>query len=161
MIIIIFILFILYTLACIADGPDVKPILKTRIGNYLRNKADKLCTVRYCHPECCSFIRRSLDHISRNSFCDIEVVTCNLERIVHRIRIDERTAYYYKTGQSAINVIDEGKHLCRNAILTELSKRIKYEIDDDNPDYCIYITGSIIAEKNERRRKKQFHLESC
>ena len=45
MIYLIFILFILYTIACCMDGPDLKPIWKTWLGKKLYHKA------KYFWPE--------------------------------------------------------------------------------------------------------------
>ena len=43
----IFILFVLYTLACIADGPDVKPIWKKWLGKRLERMANKYYPIQY------------------------------------------------------------------------------------------------------------------
>lgn len=150
----IFILFVLYTLACIADGPDIKPILKVKIGTYLRIEADKLTKVRYCNPDCCILVNRNIRRYNESTFCDITMISCNTELLRHTCKVDEETAYYYKTGKSGINIIDELKRICSNSIIAEVQRRIKYDIDDDNPDCCIYVTGSIVVEKNDRRHKK-------
>ena len=43
----IFVLFVLYTLACIADGPDVKPIWKKWLGKRLEKMANKYYPIQY------------------------------------------------------------------------------------------------------------------
>lgn len=45
--IIIFVLFVLYTLGCIADGPDVKPKWKKWLGGKLERVADSLYPIQY------------------------------------------------------------------------------------------------------------------
>lgn len=46
----IFALFVAYTLCCIADGPDVKPIIKRRLSKYLEVQANRLHPIQYVHP---------------------------------------------------------------------------------------------------------------
>lgn len=43
----IFVLFVLYTLACIADGPDVKPLWKKWLGGKLERMANKYYPIQY------------------------------------------------------------------------------------------------------------------
>ena len=59
-----------------------------------------------------------------------------------------------RNNLSSINLIDEAKHICSSAILHDIKRRIKFDINEDNPDYCIYVTGSIVVEKNDRRHKR-------
>lgn len=55
---IIIFLFILYTLACIADGQDVKPLWKRWLGRKLEKMADSLHPIDYCIPAACKFGNR-------------------------------------------------------------------------------------------------------
>lgn len=47
MMIAIFVLFVLYTLACIADGPDVKPVWKKWLGKRLEKMANRYYPIQY------------------------------------------------------------------------------------------------------------------
>lgn len=49
MMIVVFVLFVLYTLACIADGPDVKPKWKKWLGKKLEKMANRCYPIQY-HP---------------------------------------------------------------------------------------------------------------
>lgn len=53
MVILIFVFFVLYTLACIADGPDVKPLWKRWLGLKLERWADSLKPINYCRGTFC------------------------------------------------------------------------------------------------------------
>ena len=53
MVILIFVFFVLYTLACIADGPDVKPLWKRWLGLKLERWADNLKPINYCYGTFC------------------------------------------------------------------------------------------------------------
>lgn len=149
----IFILFILYTLACIADGPDVKPILKVKIGTYLHRKADKFYHAHYCKPDHCIFVYKSIQSAKQEAMADIAITNYDTELIRHTVKLDEQQLYMLKNNLSSINLIDEVKNICSSAILYDIKRRIKFDINEDNPD-CIYITGSIIVEKNNRRHKR-------
>lgn len=53
MVILIFVFFVLYTLACIADGPDVKPLWKRWLGLKLAQWADSLMPINFCKGKFC------------------------------------------------------------------------------------------------------------
>jgi len=145
--ILVFILFILYTLACIADGPDIKPILNTKIGNYLHKQADKFCHVHYCRPDYCVFVHKSIQSAKQKAMADIEITNYNTELIRHTVKLDEEQVYMLRNNLSSINLIKAAKDICSNAILHSVKKRIRFDINEDNPDSCIYVTGSIICQK--------------
>ena len=46
----VFVIFVAYMLCCIADGPDVKPVIKKRLGKYLEVQANRLYPIQYVHP---------------------------------------------------------------------------------------------------------------
>lgn len=157
----LFILFIIYTLACIANGPDIKPILNTKIGQYLHRQADKFYHAHYCHIDMCPFVRRFLGEGYQNAIPVVEPIGYEMDIIKHTVRINEEEAYYFKAGRSSINIINESKHLCAAAICKILQSRINYTVDNDNPDCCIYVTGSIICEKKRRRTIKHYESNIC
>ena len=150
----IFTLFILYTLACIADGPDVKPILNRKVGNYLHKQADKFYHAHYCKPDYCAFVYNSIRNAKQEAMADITIMNYDTELIRHTVKLDEEQVYMLRNNLSSINLIDEAKHICSSAILHDIKRRIKFDINEDNPDCYIYVTGSIVVEKNDRRHKR-------
>lgn len=147
----LFILFILYTLACIADGPDIKPILNIKIGQYLHRQADKFYRAHYCHIDMCPFPHRFLSEGYQNAIPVIEPIGYDMELISHTVRLNEEEVYYFKSRGSNINIIDRSKRVCIAAICKVIENRINFSIDDNNPDGCIYINGNIICEKEKKR----------
>lgn len=85
---------------------------------------------------------------------DITITNYDTELIRHTVKLDEEQVYMLRNNLSSINLIDEAKHICSSAILHDIKRRIKFDINEDNPDYCIYVTGSIVVEKNDRRHKR-------
>ena len=149
-------LFVLYTLACIADGPDVKPILNRKIGQYLHNKANEFCHVYYCNINLCPYPGRFLSEGYQNAIPIIEPIGYEMELVSHTVKIKEDEAYYFKTRQSSINIIDQSKLICAAAICKAIKNRINYSINDNTPDGSIYVNGNIICEKKRRRNIKTY-----
>lgn len=150
----LFIIFVLYTLACIADGPDIKPILNTKIGNYLHKQADKFYHAHYCHIDYCPFVHNYIQSGIREAIPTIQKLSYELEVIKHTVKISEEEVCYIRTGKSSINIIDQCKKICSAAIMKAIEYRINYNVDDYNPDGCIYVTGSIICKTKKRRSKR-------
>jgi hypothetical protein len=48
-------LAILYTIACVMDGPDVKPLWKRWLGSKLEAQANKLKPINYCNRADCLY----------------------------------------------------------------------------------------------------------
>lgn len=55
MVVSVFILFVLYTIACCMDGPDLKPRWKWWLGMKLECYADSLKPIDYCVRDKCKF----------------------------------------------------------------------------------------------------------
>lgn len=157
----LFILFILYTLACIADGPDIKPVLNIKIGRYLHRQADKFYHTHYCHIDMCPFPRHFLSEGYKNAIPIIESIGYDMELISHTVRLKEDEVYYFRSRGSNINIIDQSKRICANAICKIIERRINYSINDDNPECCIYITGNIICENKRRRTIRNYESSIC
>lgn len=144
----LFILFIIYTLACIANGPDVKPILNRKIGTYLHKQADKFYHAHYCRPDYCVFVHKSIQSAKQKAIADITIINYDIELIRHTVKLDEEQVYILRNNLSNINLIEAVKDICSDAILHSVKKRIRFDVSEDNPDSCIYVTGSIICQKH-------------
>lgn len=143
----LFTLFILYILACIANGPDVKPVLNRKIGTYLHKQANKFYHVHYCKPDYCSFVHNKIENARREAIADITIINYDIELIRHTVKLDEEQVYILRNNLSNINLIEAVKDICSNGILHYIKRRIKFDINENNPDSCIYVTGSIICQK--------------
>lgn len=51
---------VLYTIACVLDGQDVKPLWKRWLGSKLENYADKLKPINYCKMYHCMYYQRAM-----------------------------------------------------------------------------------------------------
>lgn len=158
----LFIIFILYTLACIADGPDVKPILNIKVGNYLHKQADKFYHAHYCHIDYCPFVHNYIQSGIREAIPVIQNIGYDLELIKRTVKISEEQKFYFNSRKYNIDIIKECKHICSAAIMKEIEYRITYDVDDCNPDGCMYVTGSIICETKKRSQnyEQQKHRDT-
>lgn len=70
MIILIFTLFVLYTIACCLDGPDLKPRWKRSLGLQLRDMANNLHPIDYCSHDRCRYYFDATERLPyyRNSY---------------------------------------------------------------------------------------------
>lgn len=59
MVILIFVFFIIYTIACCMDGPDLKPKWKRWLGLRLMKVADSLSPINFCIGNRCKYYNRA------------------------------------------------------------------------------------------------------
>lgn len=146
---IIIFLFILYTLACIADGQDVKPLWKRWLGRKLEKMADSLHPIDYCIPSVCK-------HRLRSRIPDIHPTTFDSARIEKNVMISE-----YQLAQAAIRanfgepfpeyeytkLIEDGKRVCIREIekVIEEYNLVNIVIDSDSDRPNIIIRGWLIV----------------
>lgn len=112
---IILILFILYTLACVADGPDVKPKWKEWLGKRLKVMSNALYPIQYGpsiedidNP----FMRQPIQVVPGNTMLiqsDIKFGVCDFGRFgravaqAERLEIIERQVRFSKLLKISIN----------------------------------------------------------
>ena len=100
----IFTLFVLYTLASIADGQDVKPLWKRWLGRKLEGYANSLKPISYCKGVSCGYYRLAnielpnlqskvdmlKEELSERYLCPpIEVTRFDGKRIESRVMVSE------------------------------------------------------------------------
>ena len=73
---------ILYMLACIADGQDVKPLWKRWLGGKLERYADKLKPIDYCNMRGCRYYQ---EHVERRD----AMIPIDYKRIESCVQISE------------------------------------------------------------------------
>ena len=108
----LFFLFVLYTIACCMDGPDLKPLWKRWLGKKLEGYADSLCPIDYCVIGKCKFykvasidyartlmeygrLKREFDAFKKNvlSVPPVEVSYHDIKRIEETFILRERDLY--------------------------------------------------------------------
>lgn len=146
---IIIFLFILYTLACIADGQDVKPLWKRWLGRKLEKMADSLHPIDYCIPAACKFgnrFRTPEYHPTTFDSARIEknvmITECQLAEAAFRANFGEPFPMYeYR------KLIEEGKRFCIKEIEKAIEENsfVNIVIDRDSDWPNIIIRGWLIV----------------
>lgn len=148
----IFALFILYTLACIADGQDVKPIWKRWLGGKLEQYADRLKPIDYCIHSKCKFYIDSLKPIYMPYGDKLQKNIAISERELLDLKMMEHSAMnmYHRPIDPHMTVngrIDGIKRMCVNAILKSAEQYIKVEVDKEIDYPNIVVRGCLYVSK--------------
>lgn len=137
----------IYAICCIADGPDVKPILNRKVGNYLHKQADKWYHAHYCHIDYCPFVMDKFRQLQEWDNTDVRVLYYDANLIKHRVKFNKEQAFMFKSEEIKLNYIKMAKDICNKGICCSIKNRIAYDIFDDPVTGEMTITGSIIAIK--------------
>lgn len=147
MVVLIFVLFVLYTIACCLDGPDLKPKWKRWLGAKLEQKANELKPIKYCRPYDCDKFEKAMAHPLRE-LAPVQVSTVKLHQIEHSMRIGEDVLYELHMRQEMLErsgipswqiprcdtideVIDKAKVSCMNAVLNQAQQFIDCHVVND------------------------------
>lgn len=150
MMIVIFVLFVLYTLACIADGPDVKPVWKKWLGKRLEKMANRYYPIQYVQcsmPEIDSPFMRQTIQIQP---AETKLIKSNtMFRVFPDIMLGKRAGRGCSDNQVQFSrCIKEGI----NHILFDIGKEafrlglVKYELVADRHDEVILLGEMKIVE---------------
>lgn len=150
----LFFLFIGYTLACIADGPDVKPLWKKWLGWKLERYANKLKPINYCNKPFCEHVERAMKMPQIHFLSDI------LEK---NILLDEGDMYEatmleelsrkknlpLPRRKTRHGMIEEGKEMCIKSISNSIVPYIDIKIDEDSRYPGVIISGRLMVGKKQ------------
>lgn len=152
---------ILYLLACIADGQDVKPIWKRWLGGKLERYADRLKPIDYCNRFCCMYYqeansRRNTVMMPRNSvrieghvlIGESEVFDAHIRE--ERMRRNGRADLIPAIG--GINeLVERAKKSCVREILHEIEKNnlIDIRVNTESRFPEITVDGYVYVGQNE------------
>lgn len=150
-----FFIFVLYTLACIADGPDVKPIWKQWLGGKLESYANKLKPICYCIPSNCVLAKKAMN-VPQIRFVS-EVIEVNIlldESEMYHATIYEEECRKHSTfaprSLSRKYKIEEGKKKCFDSIARRLQPYIDFKLDEDSYYPGVVVSGRLIVGKKEK-----------
>lgn len=176
MIVSVFVLFVMYTLACVADGPDVKPKWKFWLGCRLEKEALKYKPIAYCMGthKCPAvfYYRSALADSERMADYHKSLVESIVERQsrYEALRVDnvfymaERECFVsegdvhdamimFRGNEFAVKErVDEllahAADVCRNEILEPIKQQIKFDVDRKTRYPGIIVKGTLILRKN-------------
>lgn len=154
---------ILYMLACITDGQDVKPLWKRWLGGKLEGWADNLKPINYCNRSECKYWQSYQLNDCRTRY-EIPQVRFDAEKIearmvltedeLFRARIIEDEArrhgmplHFIPRRETVDGMIDDLKKNCVNDILKLAKSHITVDVRKDECRGEIVIDGMLYVGK--------------
>lgn len=140
---------VLYTIACIMDGQDVKPLWKRWLGCKLESYADRLKPIDYCNRDKCKYYQKVLSFQSQPVFRTVEIEQriCIGESELMRARRDEAYARRYRMPlprRSTVDgLVEDAKEQIACSILRSAKSYINIEMREDKCYNEIYLCGSL------------------
>lgn len=155
---------ILYLLACIADGQDVKPLWKRWLGCKLEGWADNLKPIDYCNRSECKYWQSYQLNDCRTKY-EIPQVRFDAEKIESRMVLTENELFRARMvedearrhgmplhliprRETVDGMIDDVKKHCMNEILKLAQSRIDLEVRKDDCRGEIVIDGVLYVGRN-------------
>lgn len=169
MIALIFVLFVMYTLACIADGPDVKPRWKSWLGNKFLRLSQRYIRFNPCFgPPVCSHIRDARASVDayRKAYA---LLRDQVERMVatdpgglavirSKVSISEQelshmyiqSRYYGGTffEDEKNKAILLAKDLCKKNITNMLLRNLTFDVQEDHQTMGINVFASLVINRH-------------
>jgi len=148
MVISIFTLFILYTIACVMDGPDVKPLWKRALGVKLERWADELKPIDYCNMSKCKFYQQAIEQ--QYSAPSIRLIAKEYRipesEMMDAMRNDQLSKRHHIPLPRTCTVdglIDSAKRQIVRSLLTTAEGFVDIDIRKDDNTPAIYLFGSL------------------
>ena len=150
---------ILYMLACIADGQDVKPLWKRWLGCKLEGWADNLKPIDYCIRAECKYWQ-SYQLNDYRTKCEIPQVRFDAEKIASRMVLTESELFRARMieddarrhgmplhliprRETVDGMIDEAKMRCVNEVLKLAQGHVDVEVREDECRGEVFIEGAL------------------
>ena len=143
---------ILYTVACVMDGQDVKHLWKRWLGSKLESYADRLKPINYCNTGKCKFAQIAFEHSRQNTRL-IASERCINEGELMRAMSDEQFArrYHYPIPPSHTvdGLVENAKREIVRSLLSTAESYINIEVRKEEHFPTIYVYGSMYVGKNK------------
>ena len=171
---------ILYMLACVADGQDVKPLWKRWLGLKLADIADGFYPIDYCHRDTCKYYKglrkaqkdvRELKHRLdvfqtarpipvQQSYLALDKIESRMmisEGDMFRARCREREAeivgmpkHMLPKWETVDGIVDDVKRRCADSVLETAKTRIALEVEKERFYPAIAITGTLYVGRKNK-----------
>jgi len=143
---------VLYTVACVMDGQDVKPLWKRWLGKKLATVANYYYPINYCNMQNCSFYHIATRPRSRMDSGAVEMTasrglydTVKLSEGICITEGDELDASH-RYGDKTRNILAyEARRHITNSIMkaVEQSNLVRFNVHHDEYSMRTYVKGEI------------------
>ena len=172
MIALIFVLFVMYTLACIADGPDVKPLWKQWLGVKLLKLSRKYIKVYECvSPYNCGFVKyehkkseslgqrliqqENIADTLRKHIYEIQAMRADgiLQVRKHNVIVSEGeliSAHHRALafgGNPEYELIESAKKVCVETIIKSLRDQVVINVDTESMFPDTVVKGMLVLKR--------------
>ena len=149
---------VLYTIACIMDGQDVKPLWKKWVGNKLEKAANYFFPIKYITDT--KVVKEYVPLPSQTPFerCDYDHVTFDAVKVQSQAMITESDLMMaschmpYPKKDIANILLKENKSKCLNAIFRKLAAEevVNFEVDRETARPSIIVRAWLYVGKKRR-----------
>ena len=146
MIVLVFSAFILYTLACVCDGPDVKPRLRIFIGRRLERMANSLVYINYCKGANCPYTYVEplpIREIVRPARVEARVRIGEAELFEAMYRDQFEQQHNLMPSRAKERLIEQAKETCVRNIIKRLERHIEVSVVDGDYEGGYYVIGRL------------------
>lgn len=145
---------ILYLLACIADGQDVKPLWKRWLGGKLERYADRLKPIDYCNMRMCRYYTEAMESRQRPPSAVLMKSSVRIgESELFRAKTSEYEAkrrgyaHLLPSCETKDGLIENAKRTCAKEILKSVERSIVFEVHEGTSCPEIFVEGILNIEK--------------
>ena len=141
---------VLYTIACVMDGQDVKPLWKRWLGSKLESYADKLKPINYCNTGKCKFAQIAFEQSRRDTRLIAKEYCINEGELMQAMRDEQfakRSRYPLPPSRTVDGLVENAKRQIVHSLLSTAESYINIEVHKEKHYPTIYLYGSLYVGK--------------
>lgn len=142
---------VLYTIACVMDGQDVKPLWKRWLGSKLESYANKLKPIDYCNRRECKFFQQGFAP-TRLIAVEHKIGENELMQAMRDELFAKHSRYRYPLPKSRTvdGLVEQEKRRIISSLLTAAERYISIEVHKEQHFPTIYLRGSLYVGKEKK-----------
>ena len=144
---------VLYTIACVMDGQDVKPLWKRWLGSKLESYADRLKPINYCNTGKCKFAQIAYEHSRQNTrliACESCIKESELMRAMSDEQFARRSHFPIPPSHTVDGLVENAKREIVRSLLSTAESYINIEVHKEQHFPTIYLRGSLYVGKEKK-----------
>ena len=140
---------VLYTVACVMDGQDVKPLWKRWLGKKLESYANKLKPIDYCNKRECTFFQQEF-YPTRLIAVEHKIGEDELMQAMRDEQFAKHSRYPLPKSRTVDGLVEQEKRRIISSLLTAAESYISIEVHKEQYFPTIYLRGSLCVGKEKK-----------
>lgn len=143
---------VLYTVACVMDGQDVKPIWKRWLGSKLESYADRLKPIDYCNTGKCKFAQIAYEQSSwktRLIAKEYRIGEGELMQAMADEQFAKRSRFPIPPSRTVDGLVENAKRQIVRSLLSTAESYITIEVHKEKHYPTIYLYGSLYVGRKD------------